>query len=176
MDPGVHELSASAPGRRAWRTTVTIGATQLLQAVNVPSLEVETAKAAASAVASPPAQPTTSGRRTAAWIAGGVGIAALGVGAYFGLRAASKHSLVTSECPGNVCPDETGKEDNDQSRTFARISDVAFPIGVVGVGVGAYLLLTQPSAPPASDTVAGAPRLVPIVEPHFAGVGASGAF
>jgi hypothetical protein len=52
VDPGDHEITATAPGRRAWSAHVQIQAKSDLQTVDVP--ELEPAEAAAPAAAPPP--------------------------------------------------------------------------------------------------------------------------
>jgi hypothetical protein len=108
VDPGEHEVAASAPGKQSWSTTVTIGETSDLQTVTVPLLADLPASAsptppapATQLSAAPPpviADSTTSDERplftgsplqTVGLVVGGVGVVGLGVGAFFGLRASS---------------------------------------------------------------------------------------
>jgi len=101
----------------------------------------------AAQLTSAPAQPTARGgsRRTIAYVAGGAGLVALVAGGYFGLRAQSRWNDSGPHCPQDLC-DDAGKTLSDDARTSARLSDVAFGVGLVGVAVAAYLYFTSSSS------------------------------
>jgi hypothetical protein len=103
-------------------------------------------------------------RRTAAYVVGGAGVLALGVGGYFGLRARSKWRESDPHCPADRC-DAVGYALSDQARTSARIADVAIGAGLVGAGVAAYLFFTSRAHPAPSPTAAGRIRLQPEIGP-----------
>ena len=90
VDPGPHVIRASAPGKKDWQTTIQVGPAPKTHAVEVPPLEN-----AATTPAEPDqqvnAQSSHRGLRTAAYVAGGVGLAALGVGTVFALRSSAKN-------------------------------------------------------------------------------------
>jgi hypothetical protein len=133
--------------------------------VTVPALEVDpnagaTPEVPATTAAQPavgaadqgtaPAPGVNKGRRTASYVAFGVGAVGLGVGAYFGISAMSKKSDSDDNCtPG--C-NQTGVDLSEDARTAARISTVGFGVGLVGIGVGTWLLLTSGSPASASTT------------------------
>jgi hypothetical protein len=90
-------------------------------------------------------------KRTLAYVAGGVGIVAAGVGTYFGLRALSKNSESDDRCNGSLC-DPQGLELADEADSAATVSNVAFAVGAVGIGAGAYLFFTSmPGSEPKAD-------------------------
>lgn len=70
----------------------------------------------------------------------GVGGAGLIAGAITGILSLSRASAVEDLCPGGVCPSrqtlDQARPKNDAALTFANVSNVAFAVGVVGVGVG----------------------------------------
>ena len=116
-------------------------------------------------------------RRVAGFVVAGATVAALATGAIFGARAFSKRHASDSQCPPidgiEHCTDE-GVRDNEQAKTAARVSDVAFGVGLVGAAVASYLLLTSRSgdatAAPSPGTVAPTVRLSPALGPAGAGL------
>jgi hypothetical protein len=114
-------------------------------------------------------RPERGARRTVAGVVGGTGLVALAVGGYFGLRARSKWNDSGPHCPQDVC-DNVGKTLSDDARTSARLSDVAFGAGVLGVGVAAYLYFTSApasSAGPSTSLARSQPiRILPDAGPN----------
>jgi hypothetical protein len=109
-------------------------------------------------------------RRTAAYVVGGAGVIALGVGGYFGFRARSKWRESDPHCPADQC-DAVGYSLSDQAGTSARIADVAIGAGLVGAGVAAYLFFTSRATPAPSQTAASRIRLQPEIGPgRYAGL------
>lgn len=87
-----------------------------------------------------------SSRRTWGFVIGGVGIAAVGLGSYFGLRAASTWSDAKDACPGQQsCPSPRGADLASDARTFANLSTIAFTAGTVALVGGTILVLTSPT-------------------------------
>ena len=158
VDPGTHEVRASAPGYDGWVRRVEAKASARL-VVRVPALR-RTAEAASPPPKRPPSaaapdrardrspaerepdDTARDGRAVAAWIVGGIGLASLGVGAYLGVRALELRADSDEECPGERCT-QRGKSLNDSALRHANGSNVAIGVGVVGVAVGAYLLATS---------------------------------
>jgi len=85
-------------------------------------------------------------RRTWGFVIGGVGLAAIGVGSYFGLRAGSTWADAKDACPGGVaCPSDEGSRLSSDARTYANLSTIAFTAGTVALVGGTILVLTAPS-------------------------------
>jgi hypothetical protein len=82
--------------------------------------------------------------RTLGWILGGVGVAGLGVGAIAGGLALGKKGVTDDECNSvtRACSQQ-GKDAASAGRTFALVSTVGWIAGVLGVGAGAYFILTS---------------------------------
>ena len=97
----------------------------------------------------------SSGRRsrTLMWIGFGVGAAGVLAGSVTGVMSLSKAGSAKDACDGNRCPPEA-QDDIDSSKTLANVSNVAFAVGVVGIGVGVWQLFATRSAaretPPAA--------------------------
>jgi serine/threonine-protein kinase len=158
VDPGPVEVTASAPGKVAFRKTITVTPSAHEQ-VEVPSLAAESASApAAPAPAADIGTDTGSGwnvQKTIAVASAGVGLVTLGLGTYFALAAKSKYDESNEgHCrDGNLCKPQ-GLELRDQALSSASVATVLVPIGIVGLGAGAALWFTAGGAkkeqPPAA--------------------------
>ena len=163
-DVGMHTVTAEAPGYKSFKTELEVkpGASQY--ATNVPALDKDPNAAVASdtpssAGAQPKEQPKDSGtvvvappegRGALPYILVGTGIALIGAGTVTGILAFSKHSDSDAECPEGRCTAK-GVDAENQANTFAWISNITLPLGVIAAGVGAYLFIKKPSsAAPAS--------------------------
>ncbi len=160
VDPGSYLIEATAPGRRKWSTRVQVDPGPSTVSVTIPKLEAEVvapAPAAAversgtglSAVAEPrPSDADRSrgqGQRMAGLTVGAVGLAAIGVGAYFGLKAGATYDEAKSACGGTtVCADGRGLALRDDAGQQAMVSTVAFVGGAALAAGGALLFLTAP--------------------------------
>jgi len=175
VDPGEHEVIARAPGMRTWSTRVTIEEGDAREVV-LPALEPDTTESepvpstssepasgagtttgAAGMTAEPrldvevEAKPRPAGRtrRITGLAIGGAGIVALGVGAFFGLRAFSSWGDVEDGCDlvgGTYECDSVGRDARDDAATAATISNIAFGVGIGAVAAGAFLYFTAPRA------------------------------
>ena len=168
IDPGVHVVKATAPGLKAWSKTVQIAPVSDHQSVEIPPLEPEAPPPVPSATTPAPVvrqQPAPFVRpqregdgepipedssRFIGYASGGVGLVALGVGAYFGMRAITLKNRSDEVCQGDVCTEQRGEDDFEDAKRAARISTISVGIGLVGVGVGTYFLFFRPR-PKASD-------------------------
>jgi hypothetical protein len=194
VDPGEHVVDATAIGRKAWTSKFNVAAGGDNKVVTVPELAPETvpgggATAAKAAETSAPSAPVRTndgssaempspggGKRTAGYVAVGVGLVGLGVGAVFGLSAISKRHDAEDLCTQGYCSAKAVAT-NDEAKSAAWISDVGFGIGIAGVGVGAYLLLTAKVAKPsAAESTAKHLSIAPLLGNHTAGISAGGAF
>jgi hypothetical protein len=166
-DPGSVEVSAKAPGYRPWLVQIDLPAGSSLT-IRVPALEPASAEPEEEGTV---AHLSTSDDSTTGLIPGiavaGAGAVFLGVGTYFGLRAFKKNDASEEHCVNNVC-DAKGGELRDQAKTAATISNVTIGLGLVGAGIGTYLIATNLKRD--SQAPQGA-RLV--VEPEFGPQGAS---
>jgi hypothetical protein len=185
VDPGTHQVTASAPNKAPFEQSVQIesGSTTL----KIPKLADKKDEGAPRAVdtdtekkpVSDENQPN-NGKRTAGFVIGGVGIAALGVGGYFGLRAFSKWSDRNDNCVGGC--NEAAKAAGDDAKTAATISTIGIGVGVVAIGVGTYLVLSsKPSGEPSARHGRGAQqartwRVVPTAGPTGGGLVLQGAY
>ncbi len=187
VDPGVVHNRATAAGRRAYEAEISIEPGQILVAkipALVPEVEpaaksepqasaptVNAAKPAApsAAVVSAPAD-THDDRRVAAYVATGAGVLGVVAGTTFGIVAILQKQESDPRCPGGVCKTDEDLSLYETAQLNARLSNAGFALGVVGLGVGAYLFLTEPAAPPAGVDAkrSPAPQKSPRVEAHLA--------
>lgn len=177
VDPGDHTFTAIAPGKRPWTSSIKIAAAQKVEVV-VPALEDDATAPSPTPAPTPGAvdAPPSSGGWTAQRWAGvgvaGAGVVALGVGAFFGARAASTWGDVQDRCPSNRCADASGPSDVDSARTAGNVS-TAFVIGGAAlVAGGAVLWFT--GAPKDKARTRGV-RVVPAVDRSSAVITLGGA-
>jgi hypothetical protein len=122
--------------------------------------------------APPPAPvvaPASNARRTWGFILGGVGIASLGVGTFFGLRARALWNDAKGACPDRThCSDEASRLSSD-AKTAGNLSTIALVVGGGAVLGGTILILTAPSGEPKAVVSASVDRT-------FGGLSVAGSF
>jgi hypothetical protein len=178
VNPGKHVVKVTAPGRvPASRDVVategraTPVELSLEPAPNAPPTPASPTPTTPAPIAPVPATaPDEGGLSPLVMLGFGVGAIGIGVGAVTGAMSLSRASQAKSLCSGTKCPVEAGP-DIDASKGLAWGSNIGFGVGVVGLAVGVYGLVTSRHAPPKP-----AHGLVvrPSIAPGWAGVG--GAF
>jgi hypothetical protein len=143
VDPGIHQIKASAPGLRAWSKQLTI-ASGTSVTVDVPALEPATPDKPP-----PPPEDTSDGKtqRIVGIAVAGVGAAAVIGGSIFGLLAKSANDDGEATCHGvnkKLCS-PAGIESIDTANTRATVATVLFIAGGVLVAGGAVLFFTAPN-------------------------------
>jgi hypothetical protein len=165
VDPADYQVTASAVGYEPWSQSVTVPEKAARASITVPVLKKgaddrtaagppHPTDAAPSSGASPSpmssmpappgAEPTGSKQRAAAYIVGGVGLLAIGMGTYFGLSAISKNNEAKDDCPGRECNTPRGPEAADEAGSAARLANITFAIGGAALVGGAVLFFTSP--------------------------------
>lgn len=180
VDPGAHEVVASAPGKQDRRLSVQVGEVADTKTVRIPPLE--DAPAASAPAPAPELTRETSipeplyGKRTAGLIVGGFGLAAIGVGSVFGVEALQKRKDSNSSCSGGTCTTQAGVDLNKDAQRYANYANIGIGVGVVALVVGTYLVLT--SNAPRSERAATVvrTRMSPLVGSGTSGVALSGAW
>ena len=155
VDPGTRRVRAEAPGHRAWTTAVEVEEGKQFP-VEIPALEaIPAAKPVAPAGVEQqpaPSKPKPApraeqgGSTTAGWITLGAGGAALVVGGVFGFLSLSSYDDAETACPSGEGCSKEAMADREAAERNAWISNVALGVGVVGVGIGSYLVLSAPSS------------------------------
>jgi hypothetical protein len=135
VDPGDHVVITQPPGEpeTTLRFTLAPGERRVIEL----SLKA-------------PEEPAPSGgtRRTVAFVAGGIGVAWLGVGAVTGGLMISKKGAIEAGChdgAGGVklCT-PAGAAAGESAKTFGAVATVGFALGLAAVGAGVVLLVTAP--------------------------------
>lgn len=150
VDPGAHVVVVRAPGRREQRLELDLkeGQSETL-ALTVGESEAQPRPAKPAPAPVPAARteappPSTGGNwRSIGYVVGGVGAASLVVGAVTGAMAMGKKSTFDSECDANKYCTQAGLDAESSGRSLATVSTVTFGLGLVGVGLGAYLVLRE---------------------------------
>jgi hypothetical protein len=157
IDPGVNEITASAPLYKPEKKLVPIEKRQHIT-VQLDPLVL------APVVRPPPPFWTVS--RTWGAIAIGAGVIAAGVGAGFGVAALNNKSSSDSGCPtfdGQTRCSVGGANANSSAQTDAWIADFGIGLGAAAIVGGGLLMLTggahEQSGPPAAPAAQGAWRL-----------------
>jgi hypothetical protein len=174
MNPGKHEIVASAPSKMPSHTTVELAPRKATVTAMVDPLETP-------AEAPPPApvveiQPLAQVPQTRKWaglVLGGTGIVGIGVGAVLGTIAISKlHQSNEGPCNGSDQCTSAGMGLRSQAEGFGNASTIAFVVGGVALASGAVLYLTAPKEGKRSEGL----RIVPLVSPSLAGLEAGSSF
>jgi hypothetical protein len=150
VDPGEHELRASAPGHAPWATRVSVGAAGELRELRIPALASEGFAAPRPlpvAVAAVPLRGEGSQvappSRLPAYLAGGAGLALVGVGGFFGVRARSSYHSADTECPTHTGCSPHALELRQRAGDQANLANLGIAAGVAAIGAGAVLFLTS---------------------------------
>ena len=162
LDPGVHRLHVTAPGRalRVIEVTLVAGETR--------SIAVEPGAALSpSPVAPPPVTkapvvpvepPRGSVQRTLGFSLFGLGGAGVVLGAVAGGIVLQEKATYDKQCPSSVCRSPSGIDTANRGMAWGTTADIAFATAAVAIGVGLVLVLTAPSkpVPPPPERVAAA--------------------
>jgi hypothetical protein len=175
VDPGEHQVEASAPGKKPWSGRVTVESEGQQVALEVPPLEAAPVPEDEAAPMMDPGTPVTADvgvptagapLRTIGLVVGGVGVVGLGVGGYFVLRSKGldDESKEDGHCNAQNECDRVGGAKRDDAFSAARIATVAFIAGGVLTATGVTLFLvggpkkhtaSVEAAPVAGQGVAG---------------------
>jgi len=186
VDPGMHEVTASAPGFEPVTKQVTLveGKTET---VAIPDLtpkpdtgptpkqpDTDPSQQAGHRL-SPPVSPM---RKYIGLGAGGAGVVMVGVGLLFGSQALSKNDEAKKLCGDDLaCSSaefDEGKQLISDGRSKATLSTVFVVAGGAALVAGAVVFLTAPRAR-AREQATGA-RIVPVIRSSGAGIGLAGTF
>jgi hypothetical protein len=174
VDPGEHNLEATAPDYLTATTKVTLAEGQNTSATLTlePDPEAEKRRLVANVAMVPPPPPVDVSRstpRTLGYIGLGLGGAGVVVGTVMGALALSKARDLDHACPNQQCGPSSQSE-LDAARTDGTVSTVGFVAGGVFVAAGVALLLWPESAQGKAAGVTVRPML------GIASAGAQGSF
>jgi hypothetical protein len=144
VDAGVITIEASAPGRTAWKSSVTIERKPGSTTVDVPALAL-----APVALQVDKGEPESawSGQKTVALAVGGAGVIGGVLGTIFGVKAIGKKSDADAACQPNE-PNQcnaAGVALRHEEKSAGTISTISFIAGGVALAGGVVLFVTAPT-------------------------------
>lgn len=147
MDPGEHQLRATAKGHVAFVTTFAIPAERQSVTVVVPVL-------------APVAPDETDVRDVAPWVAMGAGAAAVVASGVTGTLALLDEAQLADECADDLCPSRSLRSRQERAQDLAVATDVLLVSGAALALTGLALYLWLPDEqPPATGTAEVACRV-----------------
>lgn len=172
LDPGPHAVTAKAPGALPFSQTVTIAENEQ-QSIEV-ALELEPQpELVPQSNRGTPSDVEKPNRRLVPYVIGGVGVASLiGSGVLFALRQSTLGDLESKCGPTRKCPSSAADEYSNL-KLYNVTSQVAFGVGVAGVGTALTLLILQKKPGSAKST---GTSLLPTAPNSLAGVSWAGRF
>jgi hypothetical protein len=175
VDPGEHVVLVRAAYRRDVEKRVTLkeGESRSLELEPGPedgTRPVATANPSATAAptSAPTTAPTTTGtsttstaptasmRRPIGYVVGGVGLASLVGAGITGVILMGDKSTVKDHCPAKDQCDATGLDASKSGKTLVPVNAVMWGVGLVGVGLGAYLVISGGASNEPSTSVGAA--------------------
>lgn len=147
VNPGKHALRVEHPGEEPVELEVVAreGEQRRLVAVTIGKPPAPTGGTPAPA---PGGTKGSSGPPLGTWIAGGAGIAAIGVSIGFGVSGLGNYSDF-NKCKQPTCSAAESSDLRSRAQSQLLISDIFAIAGVVGLGTGVLLWILAPSAEPA---------------------------
>ena len=182
IDPGEHLFRYEVAGRAHMEEKVLISAGERNRLVHI-RLGDPVPVAVAGAPPGPPHESFTiapdrgtNGKHTVGLVVAGVGVVAVGVGAFFGVQALSKNGDAKALCSAGAtsCTNPEAESLSRDAVTSAQVANAVIGAGLLTLGVGAYLILTSPSTRTAPKPAAM--RLTPLVGRELGGAVLGGAW
>ncbi|MDI3287439.1 hypothetical protein [Polyangium sp. 15x6] len=154
VEPGKHVIVVRAPGREDKRYEVDLAEKERTEVVAEPGPEVvpvdvpKPPPSTNSSAQVPPPSPTpASGRRTAGFVVGGVGLLGIVAAGITGGMLVARDAQIMNDCDENgVCvKGSDGYALSQASGPLLVGNAVAWGVGIAGIGAGLALVLTAPS-------------------------------
>jgi hypothetical protein len=161
VDPRKLVIVAEAPGYTPWKIDVVIDNRSRRRVVTVPQLARETVRVEPPPPPAPVPTPAVVERtvevpvrrtiyRSRTWSTTRefaaafalVGAGAVGVGAYFGVRARDLQDRSDVRCPTTTCDDAEGLRLNDDARLSSRNANILFAVGGGAIATGVVMWLS----------------------------------
>ena len=180
VDPGSHTLVTRVPGGRdhTVNVTVAVGEAKRVQleidktVTTAPATTNTTARSPepASSPQSPPEPEAQHHSHTAAYVAGGIGIAGIVLGSVTGALVFGKKGTLKDNCADHDC-NTAGYDAAHSAQTLATVSTIGFGVGIAGLATSAILFLTESKSEPVARVHGWEPLLVGGANGAWAGVG-----
>jgi hypothetical protein len=147
LDPGAHVIVARTPSGKEQRTDLVLkeGQNESLTMSISEDATPGVAPRAAPPPAAPPPQTSSSGgsSSTLGYVVGGVGAASLVVSLVTGGLVLGKKSTVQSGCDAQKFCTTDAIDAGSSGKTLSAVSTVTFVVGLAGIGLGTYFILSS---------------------------------
>jgi len=160
LDPGTYSVAVSAPGYVEFTATIellesesrTLEVPELRRAPSHASPPPVSREPALVPVQTPPkprdAHPVEAAPRWPGYLVGGAGVAALGVGAFFGVSSLKAYAKAEDECPSHQDCTAEVRDLRNEAETKAWVANLTIGAGLLAVGIGAWLVVDASDEPP----------------------------
>lgn len=156
-----------APGVVARERVVLVPESAQASDSGPPALASVTPPPSSGSRPSEPAPTSRASKPIAGYVIGGVGVLGLAVAGTFGGLALSKKGQLSPDCAkDHLCGAPSDAEANKAAHRYALVADVGAAVGVVGLGVGLWMLLGSPKS---QDKPAHAAAWQPLLGPGWMG-------
>jgi len=176
LDPGEHVVTTEAPGGPLTEQRFSLGKGEKREI----ALEVRKAPAAPKPGTAPPPPPGMSGRRVAAFVTGGVGVAGLVLGAVTGGLMLAQQDAINAGCKdsgaGVALCNAAGAAAGNDAKLFGAVASAGFIAGLAGAGVSIALFATEPKPIKSGATANGSVEVGVQVGPAGMTAGVRGSF
>jgi hypothetical protein len=170
ISPGTHVFVAKRQGQADLVETRTLGAGERME-VKLEAAAPGPTPGRPRPQETPAKAPTSGGSNTLAWVLGSTGVAALGVGAGFGVASLMAYDKAEEECPRHTGCGSSAIDASDKAETYAWVSNIGLGVGLVGIAASAYLFLSAPGEEQHSR--ARGPRVLVAASPQYSFIGLS---
>jgi hypothetical protein len=139
VDPGPHTFRFEIPGEKPIDQQIVVREGEKNRAISV-SWQKADAPQNPGGATPPPPEPESKPNHVPAYIAGGVGIVALGVGTVFAIIGTGDYNDLKNSCgQTKSCTDDQVSP----VKTKILVADIAFGVGIVAIGTAVVLYLTE---------------------------------
>jgi hypothetical protein len=181
VDPGEHSVEVTATHKQPWQTTVAFTEPAQHQQIAIGPLEdlpPEPLETEGPKPLADEGQESSGATWVVGGILGGLGVAAMGVGTFFGVRALDQIGEAQDRCSVDQCTDPEAVDLNDSGALSADLSTGLLIGGGVATAAGIALLLTAALQEGESSEAASADPIAfglrPLVMPASAALDGGG--
>lgn len=166
VDAGTVRVEASAPGRQEFVKSVDVRDGENI-VVEVPVLSEALGGDAGNGPSDSGVATSSEPNHAAAYVVGGLGLAAIGVGSYFGVQAVQDRNEANDlGCDDDSCPTKEAYQADDSAVFNGWLATVGIGAGLAAVGVAVYLYVDAE----AEHVEAGDVAVLPSAGPRGAGL------
>ena len=139
VDPGPHTFRFEIPGEKPIEQQIVVREGEKNRAISVSWEKAQLSQNPGGATP-PPTEPESKPSHVPAYVAGGIGIAAVGVGAIFAIIGTGDYNDLKNGCgQTKTCTDDQVSP----VKTKIVIADIAFGVGIVAIGTAVVLYILE---------------------------------